>query len=318
MRRVCLREHNNKLASFAMPSGQVIRVLVFGSTGVGKTSVCNTLTGRNRPTNNGPFGVTQKTHTYAPFTHDGRRIQIIDTAGMHESDGGTVKTEDAVQQIVELLQSSKDGFHLLVHVARATRITKQQEEDHDFFVRRMTMSMVPSLMVLTGCENEEPMTKWVDDHRSAFNRYNYKDLVATCFAQGGKLEEHYAPLREQSRDATLDAIVKHALSEPYLLYGGTTGRTLQEALFGLWNEFVDLAKLPAKLRRKSNESAYALLKRVGVSEKLAALAIRHLPDLMGEIGDRLPVPMAGRIMRALSVLAVSRLGKKKTSTSEKD
>lgn len=301
-----------------MPAQQVFRVLVFGATGVGKTSLCNTLAGRSRPTNNGPFGVTQKTHAYAPFTFDGSRIQIIDTAGLHESDGGTVKTEEAVQQIVELLQNSKDGFHLLVHVARATRITKEQEEDHDFFVRRMTMSMVPSLMVLTGCENEEPMTKWVDDHRAAFNRYNYKDLVATCFAQGGKLEEHYAPLREQSRGTTLDAIVKHALSEPFLLYGGTTGRTLQDALFGLWNEFIDLAKLPAKLRRRSNESAYALLKRVGVSENVAALAIKHLPELMGEIGDRLPVPAAGKIMRALSVLALSRFGKKTKPTSTTD
>ncbi|MDP3108673.1 GTPase domain-containing protein [Hydrogenophaga sp.] len=301
-----------------MPSGKVIRVLVFGSTGVGKTSLCNTLTGRNRPTNNGPFGVTQKTHAFAPFVHDGRRIQIIDTAGMHESDGGTVKTDEAVQQIVELLQNSKDGFHLLIHVARATRITKEQEEDHDFFVRRMTQSMVPSLMVLTGCENEEPMTKWVDEHRSAFNRYNYKDLVATCFAQGGKLEEHYAPLREQSREVTLDAIVKYALSEPYLLFGGTTGRTLQDALYGLWNEFVDLAKLPAKLRRRSNESAYALLKRLGVPEKAAALAIKHIPDLMGEIGDRLPFPAAGKIMKAATLLLLSPLMKKKKPASTKD
>ena len=52
-------------------------------------------------------------------------------------------------------------------------------------MHRMTLSMVSTLMVLTGCENEEPLSKWVDEQRSAFNRYNYKDLVATCFAPGG-------------------------------------------------------------------------------------------------------------------------------------
>lgn len=293
-------------------SDNTLRVLVFGSTGVGKTSFCNALTGGNRPTNNGPFGVTQKTHVYAPFTHDGRSIQIIDTAGLHESDGGTVKTEDAIRQLVELLQNSKDGFHLLVHVARANRITKQQEEDHEFFVRRMTESKVPTLLVLTGCENEEPMSKWVDDHRQAFNPYNYKDLLATCFAQGGKLEAHYAPLREASKAFALDAIIKHGLVRPYLVYGGASGRSLQDSLFSLWNEFVAVAKLPETWRRHTNESAYALLKRLGVPEKVADLAIKHLPDLAGEVASKIPVPGAGHAARALVETLLKRVAGKKS------
>ena len=69
---------------------------------------------------------------------------------------------------------------------------------------------------------------------------------------------------------------------------GATGQTLQYALYGLRSEFIDLAKLLAKLRARSNESAYALLKGLGVTEKAALLAIKHIPDLMGELGDCLP------------------------------
>ena len=95
-----------------------IRVLVFGATGTGKTSVCNVLTGHNRPTSNGPLGQTSKTHRYNGFnTHD-IRIEIIDTVGLHESDLGTVPAEKAVLQLVELLENSKDGFNLLIHVVR--------------------------------------------------------------------------------------------------------------------------------------------------------------------------------------------------------
>lgn len=299
-----------------MPNKNIIRVLVFGSTGVGKTSLCNAVSGGSRPTSNGPFGVTQKTHVYAPFAYAGRQIQIIDTAGLHESEGGTVRSEAAVQQLVELLQKSRDGFHLLVHVARANRITKQQEEDHDFFVRRMTQSKVPTLLVLTGCENEDPMASWVDSHRHAFNHFNYKDLVASCFAQGGKLENHFAPLREHSRQDVLASIDKHALDTAYLLYGNGTGRTLQDALFSLWNEIVDLAKLPENMRRRSNESGYALLKRLGVSDKLADMAIQHIPDLLGEAGSKLPVPGSGSLVREISRRLLHRFFKKSPQPQE--
>lgn len=171
----------------------------------------------------------------------------------------------------------------------------------------MAASKVPTLLVLTGCENELPMHQWVDDHRQAFNAYNYKELVATCFAQGGALESHFAPLRAHSRRVTLDAISKFAMKDPYLLYGGTTGRSLQDSLFQLWNEFVDLAKLPAKYRRQSNEGAYALLKRLGVPEKAAQLAIKHIPDLIGDLGGKLPVPGSSHAARALATWLIKKI-----------
>jgi len=39
-----------------------IRILVFGATGIGKTSLCNVLTGRVRPTDNGARGIYAKSH----------------------------------------------------------------------------------------------------------------------------------------------------------------------------------------------------------------------------------------------------------------
>ena len=233
-------------------SQPVLRVLVFGATGVGKTSVCNVLTGGNRPTSNGPLGVTAKTHLYAPFQFGDFRIQLTDTAGLHESSGGTVPPDQAVMQIVELLQNSAEGFHLLLHVARASRLTKEQEEDHDFFVRKLTDGRVPTLLVLTHCENEDPMSAWVDRHASAFASFGYADLVPGCFASGGKLEEHYSPLRASSREEVLKQIVRRALPQAHLLYGGGTGRSMMDVVFDLWNRFVELANLPREYRRRTN------------------------------------------------------------------
>ena len=277
-----------------------IRVLVFGATGTGKTSVCNVLTGHSRPTSNGPLGQTSKTHRYNGFnTHD-VRIEIIDTVGLHETDLGTVPAEKAVLQLVELLENSKDGFNLLIHVVRASRITQDQEEDYRFFFERMTQRQIPIILAITGCENESPMTSWVDQNWKPYQRFAYLDLVPGCFASGGPLEKHFAPLRKESRESLLQAIKRHALPESHKLYGEGTGNTFAQTLTRVWNEFVEFAGLPQKYRKDFNESAYTLMKRMGVSDAIAKAAIAHIPDLVEEVTNKLPFPFSGTVFRKIA------------------
>lgn len=257
-----------------------IRILVFGAAGVGKTSLCNSLTGGRRATDNGPLGVTAKSHLYAPFSVDEHTIEVIDTVGLHESVHGTVPPDQAVQQLIDLLHKSKDGFSLLVHVTRASRITQSHDQDFEFFVDKLMQRKVPVVLAVTGCENEEPMTKWVERHHQAFERFGYAELISTCFASGGPLEPHYAALRAQSREALIGAILKHSTEAPVLLYGESTGSTFSDRLTSLWNDFVDFAKLPKKYRRKVNESATDLLKRLGVSKQIRDLLTTHIPDMI--------------------------------------
>jgi Fe2+ transport system protein B len=287
-----------------------IRVLVFGATGTGKTSLCNTITGRKRRTDNGARGVTEKSHLFGSFVHDGTAIELVDTAGLHESCHGTVPAEKAVLQLVELLERSRNGYNLLVHVARASRITREQEEDFEFFVTKMTQSCIPVILAVTGCENESPMTAWAERNRSAFERFEYAEIVSTCFAGGGTLEEYYSPLRAQSRQALLEAIVKHALSTPYILYGQDSGVSFSDALSRLWNDFVDWAELPSKYRKKVNESAYSLMKRIGVPDDIAKAAIQHVPDLIEELASKAPLPGSGKIARFIAEVLIKKIFKK--------
>jgi hypothetical protein len=275
-------------------SDSTIRVLVFGGTGTGKTSLCNTLTGRSRPTGNGALGVTAKSHLYNAFEYEGRNIRLFDTVGLHESSFGTVPAEQAFAQVVELLTRAKEGFSLMIHVARASRITKEQEDDYKFFVEKLTQEKIPVLLVLTGCENEDPMTAWLDRNRDSYGRFHYKDMIPTCFLTGGKFEAHFALLRAQSAAKLLEAILANALPEPHRLYGRGTGSTFGETLTRVWNYVVDWTGLPAKWRGKVNESAFELIKRLGLPEEVAKLATRHIPDLVEELASKLPLPGAGK------------------------
>ncbi|MER2625802.1 MAG: GTPase domain-containing protein [Accumulibacter sp.] len=284
-----------------------IRVLVFGATGTGKTSLCNTLTGRKRPTDNGARGITAKSHLYPAFQTDDCRIEIIDTVGLHESSHGTVPAEQAVVELIDLLEKARDGFSLLVQVTRASRITNEHDEDYKFFVEKMTQGNIPVILAVTGCENEYPMTSWVDRNQEAFSRFAYKELVPTCFASGGPMEEFFAPLRLQSREHLLGSIIHNALVEPRKLYGTGTSSSFNQSLTRIWNEFVAVTGLPKKYRRQVNESAYTLMKRLGVPQAIADTAIKHIPDLLEELGNKSPVPGGGKLLRKLSELFLNRL-----------
>lgn len=284
-----------------------IRVLVFGATGTGKTSLCNALTGKVRPTDNGAKGITAKSHLYPAFQSGECKIEIIDTVGLHESSHGTVPAEQAVVELIELLEKARDGFSLLVHVTRASRITKEHDDDYKFFVEKMTQSSIPVILAVTGCENEHPMTSWVERNREAFARFAYKELVPTCFASGGPMEEFFAPLRAQSREHLLKSIIQNSLPEPSKLYGAGTSSSFSEALTRIWNEFVTVAGLPDKYRRQVNESAYSLMKRLGVPQAIADAAVKHIPDLLEEFGNKTPVPGGGKILRKLSELFLDKV-----------
>lgn len=287
-----------------------IRVLVFGGTGSGKTSLCNVLTGRTRPADNDARGVTSKSHVYLPFEAQGHRIELIDTVGLHESTEGTVPADKAIIELVELLKNARDGFSILVHVTRATRITKEYEDDYAFFVKNMTQGRIPVILAVAGCENEHPMGAWVERNRQAFASYRYRELVPCCFATGGPLEAHYVPLRTQSREALIASIVRNALLEPEKLYGEGTDSTFSDTLARVWNDFVEIAGLPAKYRKKVNESAYDLLKRMDVPKAWRDAAVAHIPDLLQEVGNRVPVPFLGRVLKFVAEKA---LGSKKGS-----
>jgi hypothetical protein len=192
-------------------------------------------------------------------------------------------------------------------VTRASRITKEHDDDYRFFVEKMTQGRIPVILAITGCENEHPMSSWVERNQEAFTRFAYKDLIPTCFAMGGPMENYFAPLRTQSREYLLASIVQNALAEPSKIYGAGTSSSFSDALTRIWNEFVMLAGLPDKYRRQVNESAYGLMKRLGVPKAIADAAVRHIPDLLEELGNKTPFPGGGKLMRKISEVFLNRL-----------
>jgi GTPase SAR1 family protein len=199
----------------------LVRVLIFGTVGTGKTSLCNTLTNEARPVSNSAKGVTFESYTYQPIEFEGKKLILTDTVGLNECDQGTVPATDALKGLVELLRNSKEGYNLLIHVFRIPRITRAEKSNYEFFVKTISASKIPTILVANGCEGSQPMSQWREDNHKVLQEMGleYADIVCTCFAQeGGLLSEIYALLRSESCQVVFNSIAINATDEAITLY----------------------------------------------------------------------------------------------------
>lgn len=249
---------------------QITRVLVFGTTGSGKTSLCNTLTNERdlRAVSNSARGVTFESYTYAPFEANDNYYVFTDTVGLNENQRGTVPAKEALKLLLSLLRDSAEGYNLLIHVMRIPRITQAEQDNYRFFIETVAEARIPAILVATGCENIEPMSQWAEANTHVFNSagLHYKEIICTCFAKGGRFAEVFDELRGDSREAVYKAIDTHAAAQPIPIY--INDKDFVQKAKRLWNWFCKWAGIE-EWRISINEALKELLVRVGFSREEA-------------------------------------------------
>ncbi|OJA11372.1 hypothetical protein AZE42_05161, partial [Rhizopogon vesiculosus] len=96
-----------------------INIIVFGESGVVKTSVINMLTGEPVATvSNQALGCTYAS-TKHRATIDGREVMLYDTASLNEAGARTVSPQQVIQNLRSLADDLKT-VNLLVHCIRGT------------------------------------------------------------------------------------------------------------------------------------------------------------------------------------------------------
>jgi hypothetical protein len=210
------------------------RVLVFGSCGTGKTSLCNAITGENRPVGDSVDGTTFRSYTFKPARFGDHQIILTDTMGLNESNRGTKPSVKALQELDRLLRGSADGFNLLIHVMRKGRIDSAHEENYELFVRQIAKRQIPTLLAVTHCEDVEPMSLWATQNAEKIKRrgLEYEGIVPASFGGGGRFADVFRELREESRQALGDAICKFAAADSIVLYEGPAG--FRELISSVW------------------------------------------------------------------------------------
>jgi len=162
------------MASIVMQTDD-IRVLLVGKTGVGKTAIARALCGVDpRP---GTVKITNADGTTAEgmqvddravgvtfnsTTYRGANFVVTDTAGFGEDGEGTVANPKALLNLRTLLQNSKTGYHMLLCVSEAGRITSADNAIMKIFSDTLMPDLRPiTKFIVTHCDNNE---YWVEEN----------------------------------------------------------------------------------------------------------------------------------------------------------
>uniref|UniRef100_A0A1I7WGR1 G domain-containing protein n=1 Tax=Heterorhabditis bacteriophora TaxID=37862 RepID=A0A1I7WGR1_HETBA len=109
------------------------RILVFGCSKAGKTSMLNTITGQKHAVRDAAVGTTFETKIFEDFKYNGKIYKFIDT---------------------------EKGFNLFIMVMKKSAISQAIERNYELFINHIKTKEIPCLCVVTCCEDCDPLNKW--------------------------------------------------------------------------------------------------------------------------------------------------------------
>lgn len=232
-------------------------ILVFGETGVGKSSLIKSLIKQdfdlnvNKSNFKLPKSSTQATSCSLNIeSFESTHFEWIDTTGLNESDRGKVGAFEAMIQLITFFKKSiaTKSIHLLIMVARQ-RITETMRQNYEFFVETLFSKQVPTLLVVTGCETEAKPEDWIKNNLTEYKNQNFcfKDIISTSFIEtlNPSLKLHFEEINVQSAKNVIKSIQNHCPDLPIELF--TDEKGLKELFIRLWNKFCIYFNFPSKI-----------------------------------------------------------------------
>ncbi|TFK19611.1 hypothetical protein FA15DRAFT_548289, partial [Coprinopsis marcescibilis] len=186
-------------------------VIIFGETGVGKSSVINMIRGEaardQAPVSSGAVGCTFSSQGYEAVI-DGQKYMLWDTAGLNEGLRGTVDPQQAILNLVELFEKLDGRVHLLVYCIRGKRFRQVVKDNYDLFYTRLCKSNVPIVVAVTGLENEMPdMDNWWKENADDFKEYRMRFGGHACITSTrGKPLKDGGYMFDEEYDESLEKI----------------------------------------------------------------------------------------------------------------
>ncbi|KAH7916608.1 hypothetical protein BJ138DRAFT_1121717 [Hygrophoropsis aurantiaca] len=179
-------------------------VVIFGESGVGKSSVINAIAGQK-------VARTSSTAVGCTFRWSRQEVRIgefsvgiWDTAGLDEGTYGTVPAAKAEENLKRLLKElgASNGIDLLVYCVRGTRVRRALLKNYSIFYSAICRKKVPIVLVITGLENHEgEMENWWKSNESEFTKLKMRFEDHACVTT---LDPDIAP-SERLRQRCIDS-----------------------------------------------------------------------------------------------------------------
>jgi GTPase SAR1 family protein len=249
--------------------------MIFGESGVGKSSIVNMLAGQEVFKVDGGSQGTTFHHEGCALRVGDLRLNIWDTAGLNESDNGRVSPEEAFQQLFHLFRDL-GGVNLLIFVTRF-RITRNTVENYHLMQDVLSGEGVPVVAAITGRE-WETNDEWWEMNKENFLRDGMKFAGHAIGTANRHMDFHptYAELRAGLQDKIQ---IYASQKKPHLLPDAKPSdnifRRFEDAVTKAFRRFVKIFGKPKEVLLKSFGD---VLKKNGMSDEEAARSIQRVRE----------------------------------------
>ena len=194
-------------------------VLIFGETGVGKSSIINLIAGEPlADISSGATVCTMEATSYDVVLADGQgldhHIRFFDTAGLNQPNFAQNHHLTAIEKASELIArlQRKGGIYLLIFCIRGGTITANMVQNYRLFSHILCQNQVPVAFVITGLENEPSMEEWWNLNAAIFERYSLSCVAHACVTATRGLNNYYATQYQQSQITIRSMLLEHLSS----------------------------------------------------------------------------------------------------------
>ncbi|KAH7882243.1 P-loop containing nucleoside triphosphate hydrolase protein [Phlebopus sp. FC_14] len=198
---------------------RITNVIIFGETGVGKSSVVNLLAGMKlADVSSGAAGCTLQCDEYR-VTVEGTHLRMFDTIGLNGAKMERGDYVSAIQKAYELVDALEraGGVDLLLLCMRGGRLTETIQNNYKLFHEFLCNKKVPIAVVITYLEDEDCMEDWWKDNEKHFSNSNIHVDGHACVTATKNRAAHESKLME-SRRLILELINQYSVSSPQEMF----------------------------------------------------------------------------------------------------
>ena len=199
----------------SITESEKIRILVFGSPSVGKTSMINMLTNQSKriydSSQSRPFEYEDVEYTHT----DNKSYIFTDTTGIIERNTFNENTAEKLKTFLE--ETSDKRYNLLIHVQKQGRILEDSKFDYDLIIKSL-FANCKSLCVITFSENN--MNWWLQNKQFFVdNKMEYTDGISICSSfEKEEGFDIFKTIRNKSKDELWKFIETNKMPEGVIPY----------------------------------------------------------------------------------------------------
>ncbi|KAL4080196.1 P-loop containing nucleoside triphosphate hydrolase protein [Scleroderma yunnanense] len=234
------------LTGKANPLIRLPNVVLFGETGVGKSSVINLIAGyKKAPISSRVRGCTLDSKEYR-LIGDASCLRIFDTVGLNCAQVEGSHYLNAIKKAYKLIEALNraGGVDLLLFCIRGGRINAAQLANYKLFQEYLCEKKVPVAIVVTHLENEDVMDGWWEENKADIANLKIDCIGHACITAIGKNTAAYRTKLDESRQVVL-RLLKTYVHEPGIPFVVDTDMWLS-AFLKKMGYFIRGGKLPKK------------------------------------------------------------------------